>query len=58
MENNIDNAFKEGKTIKNLLLGLQGESAKKTIQRFSYRFLEGLKSAIKQALPETLSPCI
>lgn len=44
MENNIiDQAFNEGQTIKNLLWSIQGESADKTIKRFSYRFLEGLR---------------
>ncbi len=38
-----DKAFKEGLLIKEKLWGIQGESAKKTIERFSYRFLESLR---------------
>lgn len=39
----IEKAFKEGQEVKNLLYGLQGENSKKTIERFSYKFLEGLR---------------
>ncbi len=39
----IDDAFKEGSLIKEKLWGMQGDSAKKTIERFSYRFLEALR---------------
>lgn len=44
MENNIiDQAFEEGQIIKNYLYKAQGENSKKTIERFSYKFLEGLR---------------
>lgn len=39
----IDKAFKEGQTIKSCLYKLQGENSNKTIERFSYKFLEGLR---------------
>lgn len=44
MDNNIiDAAFKEGQNIKGLLFKGQGENSQKTIERFSYKFLEGLR---------------
>jgi hypothetical protein len=44
MENNfIDKAFEEGKDLRNILFGIQGESSKKTIERFTYKFLEALR---------------
>lgn len=44
MEDNIiDKAFEEGQTIKSYLYKLQGENSNKTIERFSYKFLEGLR---------------
>lgn len=44
MDNNIiDNAFEEGQIIKSLLYKAQGENSQKTIERFSYKFLEGLR---------------
>lgn len=51
MGNNIiDQAFNEGQMIKNLLWSIQGESADKTIKRFSYRFLEGLRKQDQASL--------
>lgn len=41
--NNIDDAFEEGQIIKSLLYKAQGENSQKTIERFSYKFLEGLR---------------
>ncbi len=44
MSNNvIDDAFEEGQIIKSSLYKAQGENSKKTIERFSYKFLEGLR---------------
>lgn len=44
MDNNIiDAAFEEGQIIKSSLYKAQGENSKKTIERFSYKFLEGLR---------------
>lgn len=45
MDNNIiDDAFEEGKTVKSLLFKAQGEeNSSKIIERFSYKFLEGLR---------------
>jgi len=39
----IDKAFEEGQIIKSSLYKAQGETSKKTIERFSYKFLEGLR---------------
>lgn len=39
----IDKAFEEGQVVKSFLYGSQGENSKKTIERFSYKFLEGLR---------------
>lgn len=39
----IDTAFDEGQYIKTLLFKAQGENSNKTIERFSYKFLEGLR---------------
>ena len=39
----INDAFEEGQIIKSLLYKAQGENSKKTIERFSYKFLEGLR---------------
>jgi len=44
MDNNIiDAAFEEGQIIKSSLYKAQGETSQKTIERFSYKFLEGLR---------------
>lgn len=44
MDNNIiDMAFNEGRFIRGLLYKAQGENSRKTIERFSYKFLEGLR---------------
>ena len=42
-DNAIDKAFEEGQIIKGLLYKAQGENCQKTIERFSYKFLEGLR---------------
>ncbi|MFN7065099.1 MAG: hypothetical protein ACK4OF_02985 [Aquificaceae bacterium] len=39
----IEEAFKEGRTVRWLLYNAQGENFEKTIEKFSYRFLEGLR---------------
>lgn len=39
----IDKAFEEGQIVKNYLYNLQGENSRRTIERFSYKFLEGLR---------------
>lgn len=45
MDNNIiDTAFNEGQIVKSLLFKAQGEdNSAKIIERFSYKFLEGLR---------------
>jgi hypothetical protein len=39
----IDKAFEEGQIIRSYLYNAQGDNAQKTIERFSYKFLESLR---------------
>lgn len=54
MDNNIDYAFEEGQIVKSLLYKAQGEDSQKTVERFSYKFLEGLRRKDKGDLASNL----